>query len=138
IVLGMVVLHSTHPRKNQVGSREGRKYFEPSLARSASGKFIPARTLMMDSYCLKCHQDAYQGWFHSAHHFSSFNNQPYLFSVRETRRVAPEKDGNVKAARWCAGCHALAPIFERASAAPQFAAVKYPLSRGRIHCTAAP
>src|SRR5215467_9589493 len=49
-VLGMVILHSTHPRKNQIGSRESRKYFEPSLARTASGKFVPAETLMMDSY----------------------------------------------------------------------------------------
>jgi len=53
IVLGMVVLHSAHPRKNQLGSPEGRKYFEPSLARTASGKFIPAQTLMMDGYCFK-------------------------------------------------------------------------------------
>ncbi len=85
LTLGMVLLHSAHPRKNQTASTEGAKYFEPSLARTASGNFIPARTLMMDSYCLKCHQDAYNDWFHSAHHFSSFNNKPYLFSVRETR-----------------------------------------------------
>src|SRR6266511_1072127 len=31
IVLGMVLLHSKHPQKNQVGSLEGKKYFEPSL-----------------------------------------------------------------------------------------------------------
>jgi len=103
IVLSMVFLHSKHPHKNQVGSREGEQYFHPSAARTASGKFIPARTLMMDDYCLKCHQDAYQGWFHSAHHFSSFNNKPYLFSVRETRQVSLTRDGNVKASRWCAG-----------------------------------
>ena len=94
IVLGMVFLHSKHPRKNPIGSVEGKKYFEPSLARTATGNFIPARTLMMDAYCLKCHEDAYQGWFHSAHHFSSFNNQPYLFSVRETRKVG--RDGYVQ------------------------------------------
>jgi len=61
IVISMVFLHSQHPRKNQIGSREGEQYFHPSAARTASGKFIPARTLMMDDYCLKCHQDAYQG-----------------------------------------------------------------------------
>jgi len=64
----------------------------------------------MDDYCLKCHQDAYQGWFHSAHHFSSFNNKPYLFSVRETRQVSLKRDGNVKASRWCAGCHDVVPF----------------------------
>src|SRR6267154_1672599 len=62
--VGMVLLHSAHPRMNQVGSIEGKKYFEPSLARTASGNFIPARTLRMDSDCLNCHQDAYKDWFH--------------------------------------------------------------------------
>ncbi len=136
IVLGMVLLHSAHPRKNQVGSAEGRKYFEPSLAQTASGKFIPARTLLMDDYCLKCHQDAYKGWFHSAHHFSSFNNQPYLFSVRETRRVALKRDGNVKAARWCAGCHDVAPFFSGAFDDPNFDDVHHPTAQAGITCTA--
>ena len=45
---------------------------------------------MMDDYCLKCHEDAYKGWFHSSHHFSSFNNPFYLFSVKETRQRRTE------------------------------------------------
>src|SRR5882672_3783629 len=53
LVLATVVLHSTHPQKNQVGSKEGEQYFHPSSARTASGNFIPARTMMMDDYCLK-------------------------------------------------------------------------------------
>jgi hypothetical protein len=124
--VGMVFLHSAHPRKNQVGSTEGKKYFEPSLARTASGNFIPGRTLMMDSYCLNCHQDAYDGWFHSAHHFSSFNNKPYLFSVRETRRVSLKRDGNVRASRWCAGCHDVVPFFSGAFDDPEFDDVNHP------------
>ncbi|MBS0265907.1 MAG: hypothetical protein JSS02_28510, partial [Planctomycetes bacterium] len=53
VVLAMVGLHSQDPRKwNQVGPKEGRQYFEPSLAITASGNFIPPETLMMDSYCL--------------------------------------------------------------------------------------
>src|SRR5688572_22537975 len=47
IVIAMVALHSAHPKKNVIGSAEGKKYFEPSLARTASGNFIPERTLMM-------------------------------------------------------------------------------------------
>ena len=135
-VLGMVLLHSAHPRKNQAGSPEGKKYFEPSLARTASGKFIPARTLMMDDYCLKCHADAYQSWFHSAHHFSSFNNPPYLFSVRETRRVALKRDGNVKASRWCAGCHDVVPFFSGAFDDVGFDDVRHPTAQSGITCTA--
>ena len=136
ITLGMVLLHSAHPRKNQTASAEGKKYFEPSLARTASGNFIPARTLMMDSYCMSCHQDTYNDWFHSAHHFSSFNNQPYLFSVRETRRIALKRDGNVQAARWCAGCHDVVPFFSGAFDNPHFDDVNDPTSQAGITCTA--
>jgi len=136
IVISMVFLHSKHPRKNQIGSREGEQYFHPSAARTASGKFIPARTLMMDDYCLKCHQDAYQGWFHSAHHFSSFNNKPYLFSVRETRQVSLTLDGNVKASRWCAGCHDVVPFLSGAFDDPNYDLEKDPTSQAGITCTA--
>jgi hypothetical protein len=134
--IGMVLLHSAHPRKNQIASKEGQKYFEPSLARTASGNFIPARTLMMDSYCLNCHQDAYNGWFHSAHHLSSFNNKPYLFSVRETRRVSLKRDGSVKASRWCAGCHDVVPFFSGAFDDSNFDDVNHPTSQSGITCTA--
>jgi tetratricopeptide (TPR) repeat protein len=137
IVAGMVALHSHDPRKwNQVGPAEGTNYFHPSLARTTTGNFIPARTLMMDDYCLKCHGDAYQGWFHSVHHFSSFNNKPYLFSVTETRQVALERDGNVKASRWCAGCHDVVPFFSGAFDDPKFDLEKHPTAHAGITCTA--
>jgi len=136
IVIGMVVLHSAHPTKNRIGSAEGQKYFEPSLARTASGNFIPERTMMMDNYCLNCHKDANDGWFHSSHRFSSFNNKPYLFSVRETRQVALKRDGNVKAARWCAGCHDVVPFFSGAFDDPNFDDVNHPTAQAGITCTA--
>jgi len=136
-VLGMVALHAHDPRKwNRVGPAEGTNYFHPSFARTASGNFIPARTLMMDDYCLKCHQDAYKGWFHSSHHFGSFNNKAYLFSVRETRKVSLERDGNVKASRWCAGCHDVVPFFSGAFDDPNFDLEKHPTSQVGITCTA--
>ncbi|MCI0748867.1 MAG: tetratricopeptide repeat protein [Verrucomicrobia subdivision 3 bacterium] len=137
IVAGMVALHSHDPRKwNQVGPAEGTNYFHPSLARTTTGNFVPARTMMMDDYCLKCHEDAYQGWFHSAHHFSSFNNDPYLFSIKETRKVALERDGNVKASRWCAGCHDVVPFFSGAFDDPNFDIEKHPTAHAGITCTA--
>jgi hypothetical protein len=136
VVVAMLLLHSAHPQKSKLASKEGTKYFEPSLARTASGNFIPAQTLMMDSYCLKCHEDSYKGWFHSSHHFSSFNNQPYLFSVRETRQVALKRDGNVKAARWCAGCHDVVPFFSGAFDDPKFDDVNHPTAQAGITCTA--
>jgi tetratricopeptide (TPR) repeat protein len=136
LVAGMVAFHSQDPRKwNVKGPKEGDQYFHPSLARTANGKFIPARTLQMDDYCMKCHEDAYKGWFHSAHHFSSFNNEPYLFSVRETRKVALQRDGNVKAARWCAGCHDVVPFFSGAFDDPNFDDVNHPTAHAGITCT---
>ncbi len=135
-VLAMVLLHSAHPQKSRLASREGRRYFEPSAAKTASGNFIPARTLMMDDYCRKCHADIYEGWFHSAHRFSSFNNPFYLFSVNETRQVSLRRDGNVKASRWCAGCHDPAPFFSGAFDDPAFDMKQAPTSQAGITCTA--
>jgi len=135
LVVAMVFLHAKHPQKYQVGSVEGEKYFHPSAARTATGNFIPADTLMMNEYCLKCHKDAYDGWFHSAHHFSSFNNPAYLFSVNETRQVALKRDGDVKASRWCAGCHDPVPFFSGAFDDPAFDIHKHPTAKAGITCT---
>lgn len=136
-VAAMVAFHAHDPRQWSVtGPKEGEQYFHPSRARTATGNFIPAKTLMMDKYCQECHADAYRGWFHSAHHFSSFNNAPYLFSVRETRAVALQRDGNVKAARWCAGCHDPAPFFSGAFDDPNFDLEQHPTGQAGITCTA--
>ena len=135
LVLGSVLLHSSHPRLNQIGSKDGEKYFLPSQARTATGNFIPAETLMMDDYCKKCHQDSYDGWFHSSHRFSSFNNPSYLFSIKEAREVAMARDGNVKASRWCAGCHDIVPFLSGAFDDPNFDLTKHPTANAGITCT---
>lgn len=136
IVAAMIVLRMQDPRGwNRPGSVEGEKYFQPSLVSTIDGKFIPEKSLMMDSYCLKCHQDAFQGWFHSAHHFSSFNNPAYLASVRETREVAEKRDGNVKASRWCAGCHDPVPFLAGKFDDPKYDLVNDPTAHAGITCT---
>ena len=134
--LGMVGMHSQDPQKwFREGPKEGAEYFEPSLARTADGKFIDADVLMMDDYCKKCHQDTANDHFHSSHKFSSFNNPPYLFSVRETRKVGLEKDGNVKASRWCAGCHDVVPFVSGAMDDPNFDDVNHKTAHAGITCT---
>jgi tetratricopeptide (TPR) repeat protein len=136
-VAGMVVFHFVNPSGYfREGPKEGVQYFYPSEARTASGKFIPAQALMMDEYCMKCHADIYNDHLHSAHKFSSFNNPPYLFSVRETRKVAKERDGNVQASRWCAGCHDVVPFFSGAFDDPNFDDVKHPTAHAGITCVA--
>jgi tetratricopeptide (TPR) repeat protein len=135
IVAAMVVLNLQDPRKwNSVGPQEGVAYFQPSLARTATGDFIPAQALQSNEYCMQCHQTSYDGWFHSVHHFSSFNNKPYLFSVTETREMALKRDGNVKAARWCAGCHDPVPFFTGAFDDPNFDLKNHPTSQAGITC----
>jgi hypothetical protein len=135
-VLAMVMLHSQDPRKwNIAGPQEGEQYFMPSLARTSTGNFIPAKTLMMDSYCQKCHPDVHAGWSHSAHRFSSFNNAAYLASVKETRDVALKRDGSVKASRWCAGCHDPVPFYSGAFDDPKFDLQQHPTAHAGITCT---
>jgi len=126
----MLVVQAQDPRRwNQKGPASGEKYYFPSLARTATGNFIPARVLQMDGYCRECHQDIHQKWSHSAHRFSSFSNPAYLFSVRETRRVSKERDGNLNASRWCAGCHDPVPFFSGAFEDARFDNPDYDLSK---------
>ena len=134
--IGMIMMQARDPRDwNTVGPKAGVKYFEPSLARTATGNFISAEILDMNDYCLKCHKDAHDDWEKSAHHFSSFNNSAYLASVAETREVGMKRDGNVQGSRFCAGCHDPVPFFSGAFDDPKFDMLKHPTSQAGITCT---
>ncbi|MCP4189728.1 MAG: hypothetical protein GY768_03780 [Planctomycetaceae bacterium] len=134
--LVMIAMHSSDPRAwYQVGSKTGETYFEPSLARTDTGKFIPQEVLMNDQYCKECHADSHADWAQSAHRFSSFNNPAYLVSVRETREVSLRKDGDPKRVRWCAGCHDPVPFFSGQLDDPQFSDVDNPTAHAGITCT---
>ena len=102
----MVLLQAQDPRQwNIAGNPSGEEYFEPSLARTVSGDFIASNVLDNDQYCLECHADIHSRWHDSVHHFASFNNPVYAASVEETRNKSLERDGDVRASRFCAGCH---------------------------------
>ena len=136
LVVGMLMFHSSDPRKwNVAGPASGEKYFSPSLARTATGDFIPAKSLMMDDYCQKCHPDTHADWKNSVHHFSSFNNPAYLASVRETRKVSFERDGSLQASRFCAGCHDPVPFFSGAFDDPEFDDINHNTAQAGITCT---
>lgn len=135
IVILMVGFQASDPRiSGDEGPVDGKKYFEPSLASTATGKFISAKTLMNDDYCLKCHQDIYESAIHSAHKLSSFNNPAYRASVRETRKVATERAGTVQASRWCAGCHDPVPFFSGRFDDPNYDDVNDPTAHAGISC----
>ena len=134
--VGMVWWQSTDPREwNVAGPANGEQYFFPSLARTSTGNFISAKTLDMNDYCMKCHQDAHDDWSHSAHRFSSFNNPAYLASVAETREVSFKRDGSVQGSRFCAGCHDPVPFFSGAFDDPKFDMLNHPTSQAGITCT---
>lgn len=136
MLLVMTVMHREDPRRwNAVGPESGLQYFSPSLARTTSGDFIPARAMMNDQYCKQCHEDVHNGWKDSVHRFSSFNNPAYLASVNETRQVSLKRDGSVQASRWCAGCHDPVPFFSGKFDDPNFEMLTDPTGQAGITCT---
>lgn len=133
--LAMAGLHFLDPRTiGKEGPKEGMQYFFPSEMRTSDGKFISEKSLMMDEYCMTCHQDVYQDHLHSAHKFSSFNNPAYLFSVVETRKVAMERDGKMNASRWCAGCHDIVPFASGKFDDPNYDIFNDPTAHAGITC----
>jgi tetratricopeptide (TPR) repeat protein len=132
----LLVVQAQDPRRwNETGPASGEQYFRPSLARTATGGFIPARVLDNNDYCAECHADTHERWQKSAHRFSSFNNPPYLFSVRETRRVAFERDGDLQASRFCAGCHDPVVFFSGRFDDPNFDDVNDPTGQAGLTCS---
>ena len=138
VAAAVVILVAFHRHDPRIWSAKapasGEKYFMPSSARTANGKFIPAKALMNNEYCLECHKDVFNSYIHSAHKFSSFNNPFYLFSIRQTRDAALARDGSVQASRWCAGCHDPVPFFSGAFDDPNFDMVNHPTSQAGITC----
>jgi tetratricopeptide (TPR) repeat protein len=137
LALVMVYVQSQDPRDWYAQApKEGEKYFQPALTRTMNGKLISADTLMMDDYCKKCHADVHQAFQHSQHHLSSFNNPAYLATIVETRDVLLQRDGNVQASRWCAGCHDPVPFLSGQFDNPDYDLVNDPTSQAGITCTA--
>jgi len=130
-----LVLQFQDPRAwNVEGPESGEQYFFPSLARTASGGFIPEHALSNDAYCVECHADVHERWSYSAHRFSSFNNPAYSFSVQQTRDKAYERSGDVQASRFCAGCHDPVIFFSGAFDDPDFD-IDQPAAHAGITCT---
>ena len=138
----MVGLHWVDPRgQDSRAPVQGESYFQPSLVRTAHGEFLSADALMRNDYCLECHADVHASWARSAHAASSFNNPMYAFSVRETRRRAFAREGSVKDANFCAGCHDPVPFLSGAFEDtrwddPDYDAAHDPMGSASITCVA--
>jgi tetratricopeptide (TPR) repeat protein len=80
--------------------------FFPSSAQVYGNQKIPSNFFMESDSCKRCHEDIYNQWFSSTHHFSSFNNQWYRKSIeymQDTIGTRPSK--------WCGGCHDPAVLY---------------------------
>jgi len=80
--------------------------FFPSSAQVYGRQKIPSNFFMESDSCKRCHEDIYNQWYSSAHHFSSFNNQWYRKSIeymQDTIGTRPSK--------WCGGCHDPAVLY---------------------------
>jgi tetratricopeptide (TPR) repeat protein len=103
--------------------------FFPSSAQVYGEEKIPSKFFMESDSCKRCHQDIYQQWFSSAHHFSSFNNQWYRKSIeymQDTIGTRPSK--------WCGGCHDPAVLYSGLMDTPIKQIVHLPESQAGLGC----
>jgi tetratricopeptide (TPR) repeat protein len=80
--------------------------FFPSSAQVYGGEKIPSKFFMESDSCKRCHEDVYNQWFSSMHHFSSFNNQWYRKSIEYMQDTI-----GTKPSKWCGGCHDPAVLY---------------------------
>jgi Flp pilus assembly protein TadD len=104
--------------------------FFPSSAKTNVGGIIPSNFFMDSATCGECHQDIYQQWKSSVHHFASFNNQFYRKSIeymQDTIGTRPSK--------WCAGCHDHAVFFNGRFERPIEEQIDTPEAQAGLACT---
>ena len=103
--------------------------FFPSSAQVYGERKIPSRFFMESDSCKRCHEDIYNQWFSSAHHFSSFNNQWYRKSIEYMQdRVG------TRPSKWCGGCHDPAVLYSGLMDTPIRQIVHRPESQAGLGC----
>ncbi len=103
--------------------------FFPSSAQSADGKKIPPNYFMESQACERCHQDIYNQWKSSVHHFSSFNNQWYRASIEYMQDVV-----GTRPSKWCGGCHDPSILFSGMMDTPIRQIVHTPEAQAGMGC----
>jgi Flp pilus assembly protein TadD len=103
--------------------------FFPSSAQTAHKGRIPGSYFMESDACQRCHNDIYNQWFGSVHHFSSFNNQWYRKSIEYMQDVI-----GVQPSKWCAGCHDPALLYSGMFDTPIKQIVDRPEARAGLGC----
>jgi len=103
--------------------------FFPSSAQVYGGEKIPSQFFMESDSCKRCHQDIYNQWNSSAHHFSSFNNQWYRKAIEYMQDTV-----GTKPSKWCGGCHDPALLYAGKMDAPIKQIVHNPEAQAGLGC----
>ncbi len=103
--------------------------FFPSSAQIYNREKIPSKFFMESESCKRCHEDIYNQWFSSAHHFSSFNNQWYRKSIEYMQDTI-----GTKPSKWCGGCHDPAVLYSGLMDTPIKEIVHRPESQAGLGC----
>jgi len=113
---------------NGEGDGPGGAFF-PSSAQVLGGRKIPSKFFMESDSCKRCHEDIYNQWFSSAHHFSSFNNQWYRKSIEYMQDTI-----GTKPSKWCGGCHDPAVLYSGLMDTPIKQIVHRPEAQAGLGC----
>jgi tetratricopeptide (TPR) repeat protein len=116
------------PTMSQEGDGDQGPFF-PSSAQVYGNKKIPSKFFMESDSCKRCHQDIYNQWFASAHHFSSFNNQWYRKSIEYMQDTI-----GTKPSKWCGGCHDPAVLYAGLMDTPIRQIVHTPPAQAGLGC----
>lgn len=103
--------------------------FFPSSAQVYGKQKIPSKFFMESDSCKRCHEDIYNQWFSSVHHFSSFNNQWYRKSIEYMQDTI-----GTKPSKWCGGCHDPAVLYSGLMDTPIKQIVHRPESQAGLGC----
>src|ERR1022692_3060134 len=120
----------TMPPDNMNGEGDGPEgSFFPSSAQVYGKQKIPSKFFMESDSCKRCHEDIYNQWFSSAHHFSSFNNQWYRKSIEYMQDTV-----GTKPSKWCGGCHDPAVLYAGLMDTPIKQIVHRPEAQAGLGC----
>jgi tetratricopeptide (TPR) repeat protein len=103
--------------------------FFPSSAQVYGGEKIPSKFFMESDSCKRCHEDIYNQWNSSAHHFSSFNNQWYRKAIEYMQDTI-----GTKPSKWCGGCHDPAVLYSGKMDTPIKQIVHTPEAQAGLGC----
>ena len=103
--------------------------FFPSSAQVYGAEKIPSKFFMESDSCKRCHEDIYNQWSSSAHHFSSFNNQWYRKSIEYMQDTV-----GTKPSKWCGGCHDPAVLYSGKMDTPIKQIVHTPEAQAGLGC----